>query len=201
MRSGANPGSSRPRRLLWGLLGLILVSLVALAVAINAGLAFPGLKPSQWLPSDKLAQPSPTPTPTKPQASRMDLQTLEGESIAQGTNTTLIKANYFSVKTYRLEVLALPRPVEVTIDEQTLEVEKAWRLTITGKFGMYAIPYAVWIDDAFAGIAEIAPDLSAISVVLYDSSLLADGATIAVSRDHYYDRVELPEKLDLPQGQ
>lgn len=196
MRPGANPGSSRPRRLLWGLLGLILVSLVALALAVSAGVPFPGLVPSQWLPSDNLAQP--LATPTKPQASRMDLQTLEGETIAQGTNTTLIKSDYFSVKTYRLEVLALPRPVEVTIDEQTLEVEKAWRLTITGKFGVYAIPYAVWIDDSFAGIAEIAPELSAISVVLYDSSLLRDGATIAVSRGQFDPRVELPEKLDLP---
>ena len=126
----------------------------------------------------------------------MDLFTMEGEVLAQGDNTVPTPNN--GLKTYRVEELTLD-PQIVSVDGETIQAAKAWRVTITGgPFPVRAIPPLIWIDGEILGVGLESVDLSEISVVIFDVSSLRDGATIGLSYgENGEHREDLPEKLDL----
>jgi len=142
---------------------------------------------------------------TSPQDREMrisDLLKLPGKVVGEGTNTKV--TGKFKVATYRLEEVALPRSMEVKIHEQNVQVDKAFRLTITGgPFPVRALPPVIWIGDTAVGYGVESEDLDAITAVTFDSSLLREGATIYLSygdKKSKGDRVALPEKLQLKEA-
>lgn len=105
----------------------------------------------------------------------------------------------YKLKTYRVDELSLPQPVSITIDGQSVDVEKVWRLSISGAFEVRALPAVIWVNGKLAGYASPNSDLSQVSTILLDDSLLIDGATIAFSYgDNISNAIELPDTLHFP---
>ena len=126
-----------------------------------------------------------------------ELLKLPGRVLAEGRSTKAVGPH--KVATYRVEEVALPQPAQVEIRGQQVEVDKAYRITITGgPFAVRALPPTIWINDAIVGYGQENEDLSAITVVTFDRSLLRDGATVSLSYGkNKEDRTSLPEKLKL----
>jgi hypothetical protein len=92
-----------------------------------------------------------------------------------------------------LEELDLPEPRQILVNGRKRLVTTVLRLTIRGE-GQQPNS-AIWIDDVlFPSPWE--PDGSSIATLIYNTSVLRDGATISVAADgQIYD---LPEPLRLP---
>jgi hypothetical protein len=142
---------------------------------------------------------NPSTSPEDQELSFSDLLKLPGKVVGEGTNTRA--TGKFKVVTYRLEEVALPRAMEVKIHKQNVQVNKAFRLTVTGgPFPVRALPPVIWIDDTAIGYGVESEDLDAITALTFDSSLVREGATIYLSygdKENKEDRVALPEKLQL----
>lgn len=138
---------------------------------------------------------------TKPLADdpgeRVRLHEMPGKLLSQGSNKEPTGA--FKILSYILEELSLARPLQTEIDGRTVEVSRAWRLSITGgPFVVRTPPALVWIDDKLVGVGAYSGDLSRISVIIFDQSLLREGATISLAYDKDDpQRTDLPEKLKL----
>ena len=128
-----------------------------------------------------------------------DILKLQGRVIGEGTNTRTVGRH--KVKSYRVEEVTLPRTQEVSLKGERRSVGKAFRLTIKGgPFPVRAMPPVVWLDDAAIGYGIENEELSEITVITYDESALAEGATIYLSygdKKNKEDRTALPEKLKL----
>ena len=137
------------------------------------------------------------PTPPDEQPGMPDLLNLPGRLLAEGSNTSPV--GFLRVARYRLEELSLNVPLKVDIRGRKVEVDRAWRLTITGgPFAVRALPPIIWIDKVALGIGQESEQLDRISVVTFDRSALREGATISLSYGaSFEDRTELPEKLSL----
>jgi len=137
--------------------------------------------------------------PTLPdkQPNLPDLLNLAGRLLAEGSNTSPV--GVLRVASYRLEELSLDVPLKVDIRGRKVEVDKAWRLTVSGgPFTVRALPPVIWIDDVALGVGQESEQLDRISVVTFDRSALREGATISLSYGtSFEDRTELPEKLSL----
>lgn len=127
----------------------------------------------------------------------LQLRRMPGRLLAQGSNTE--PTGEVKLRSFILEELNLARAIRVDINGQIVETARAWRLTITGgPFPVRAMPALVWLDDNLAGQGAENPDLSELSVIIFDRALLREGATISVSYDEDDpDRMALPEKLKL----
>ena len=130
-----------------------------------------------------------------------DLLKLPGELLGKGRNTR--PAGQFKLLSYKVEELALPRSMKVELRGQQAEVDKAWRLTLTGgPFPVRALPAVVWVDDQIVGYGVENERLSAITVITFDRSLLREGGTISLSYgEDKQGRAKLPEKLSLSKAQ
>ena len=171
---------------------ILIITLILTATGLT-GLLLWKLQYSQSNP------PTPAiPTPARKELSWADLQTSEGKTLAEGRNTTPVGP--YQLKTYRIEELTPPQPIEVMVSGQTIQAQKAWRVTVTGgPFHLRALWYTIWIDDTLLGRAMESEDLSEISVITFDQTMLHNGAIIAVSYGTSgEDRTELPEQLSLP---
>ncbi len=126
-----------------------------------------------------------------------DLLKLPGKVLAKGKNTSPV--GQFKLLNYRVEELALPRSMKVELNGQQVEVNKAWRVTVTGgPFPVRALPAVIWIDDQIVGYGVENDRLSAITAITFDPSLLRDGAAISLSYGEEKEgRARLPEKLNL----
>lgn len=128
-----------------------------------------------------------------------ELLKLPGKVVGKGSNAT--PKGLLKLRSYRVEELTLPRITNVELRGQRMAVAKAFRLTITGdQFPVRALPPVVWVDDVAVGYGVESEDLSEITVVTYDESLLRDGATVYLSYGDKKDkakRTALPEKLKL----
>jgi hypothetical protein len=125
-----------------------------------------------------------------------DLMKSRGKVIGEGRNTQPV--GQFKLTKYRVEELTLPQKVEVESGGRSIQVDKAWRVTILGSFQVRALPPVIWIDDFSLGHGAENEQLSEISVIIFDRSLLRQGATIALSYGESKDaRIELAEKLSL----
>lgn len=103
-----------------------------------------------------------------------DLMKMKGTVLSEGRNTQPVGA--LKLLTYRVEELSLPRTVTVDIAGKAVQVDKAWRVTITGgPFPVRALPPVIWIDDVAIGSGAENENLSEISVITFDRSTLREG--------------------------
>lgn len=122
-------------------------------------------------------------------------QRAPGKLLAEGNN--MIPVGELKVKSYRLEEVKLPKPLELSIQGRKERVESVLRLTITLESFLNGI-YTIWLgEEPLTGVPIKEDELS---VLIYDRALLEDGTTIAVSNDTLgsQSRTILPEKLYLP---
>jgi hypothetical protein len=126
-----------------------------------------------------------------------DLMKLPGTVIAKGSNTQPVGIS--RLLTYRVEQLSLPEPITVELQGQAVQVDKAWRVTVTGgPFPVRALPPVIWIGETVVGIGVENERLSEVTVITFDRSLLRPGSAVAVSYGPDKEtRQELPEKLNL----
>ena len=121
----------------------------------------------------------------------------KGKLIAEGRNATPV--GQFKLKTYRVEEISLPKSVPVEREGKLVNVDRAWRVTVTGgPFPVRALPAMIWIGEVAIGNGVENEQLSEVSVLVFDRSLLREGAAIALSYgESKQNREELPEKLRL----
>ena len=146
--------------------------------------------------------------PAAPQANQeltvTDILRLPGRVLGEGRNTRAVGTH--KVKTYRVEEVALPRMTEVRIKGETRSVGRAFRVTVKGgPFPVRAMPPVVWVGDVAVGYGVENEELTEITAVTYDESVLVEGATLYLSygdKENKEDRTALPEKLSLggPRG-
>jgi hypothetical protein len=135
----------------------------------------------------------------KQELTMTDLLKLPGRVLAEGTNRKAV--GKFKVASYRVEEVALPQATEVQIRGAKVTTTKAFRVTlIGGPFPVRAMPPVIWIDDEAVGYGVENEDLTDITVITYDLTLLREAATLYLSygdRKNKEERVEVPEKLKL----
>jgi hypothetical protein len=125
------------------------------------------------------------------QGGEIDLQKAGGRLISEGRNTTPVGPR--KLLSYKLEEIDLPQPKQITANGRKRSVTTVLRLSINAE--QHQPNSVIWIDDVlFPSPWE--PDGSSVATLIYDPSLLRDGATISVgSGDQLYD---LPEPLKFP---
>lgn len=96
---------------------------------------------------------------------------------------------------YRVEEVQLPRTLNVEIRGQQVDVERAWRVTVTGgPFPVRALPAVIWIDDQIVGYGIENETLSQVTAITFDSSLIREGGVVSVS---YGENTETRVKVSL----
>jgi len=133
----------------------------------------------------------------------MKLRTAEGRLLSQG-QSSWASGSAESVK-YKVKEITLPEPREMEIHGRRENVAVAYRLTLAGgglrssqgvgtvqvpalsKFGL------IWLDDAALPVFSL--DSQEISTLIYDPSILKDGAQIAVSNADGSNMYSLVERL------
>jgi hypothetical protein len=126
-----------------------------------------------------------------------NLITAQGSEIGHGQNSQPVGP--LGIKTFRVEQVSLSEPREVSVAGQSAIVTTALRLTVSGgPFVVRDMPYVIWVGDKALGAGQESVDLSSISVVTFDPTLLRNGSTISVSAG--FDatrRTDLPDKLSI----
>jgi hypothetical protein len=121
----------------------------------------------------------------------------DGKLIAEGKNTNVSQRD--PVVRYTVEELKLKEPIEAEIRGKKTEVYQAYRITLFGgPFDVRDIPVFLAIDDKITLIGQEAPKLDKVTFILYDGSLLRDGATLYVSGIELSDKLKLHEPLSTP---
>ena len=116
-----------------------------------------------------------------------------GVVLSEGTNT--VTSGELKLKTYRLEEVKLPLPLELNVRGRREQLSSVLRLRVTGE-SFRCGSYAIWINEQQLG--DVSIGLKELVVIIFDRSLLEDGATIALSCDANTARSILPERLYLP---
>lgn len=128
-----------------------------------------------------------------------DILKMPARILGEGTNTK--PSGKYKLAKFRLEQVDLPAATEVEIKGRKTEVREAFRLTLVGgPFPVRALPPVIWIDDVAVGYGIESEDLTEITVVTYDRSLLREGANLYLSyggKEQKEDRERVPEKLNL----
>ena len=123
-----------------------------------------------------------------------DLMKMSGKVIAKGSNIDPV--GQFGLKTYRVEELTLNPPVAV-IDGQTINAAKAWRITVSGaQIPIRSLAATITLDGVDLRPAMEKDDLSEITSITFDPSLVHNGAPISVSYGGD-DPTRLPETLTI----
>lgn len=192
---------------------LVFAAVISLITAMSATLAWgeDDMRRVPIITPDAISQDLPKPVPlleeplraepldAEPEeVERMDTLLYESEGIvlSQGRNTRAIGP--LRLKSYRLVQISLPHPRDIQVRGRVTRVDRAWRLTITGgPFPVRALPYIIWVGDIMVGNARESGDLSALSAVTFDRSVLVEGATVSISYGENGPRLELPERLVL----
>ena len=119
-----------------------------------------------------------------------DLINMPGKNVGKGSNTNPV--GQFGVKSYHLEELTLTAPV--IVDGQTINAQKAWRISITGgPFPVRAQAATISVGGVDLRTAIESDDLSEVAAITFDDSMLVDGATITLS--YTDDGTDVPDKL------
>lgn len=133
----------------------------------------------------------------------MKLRTMEGRLLSQGLGSWA-SGNGESIR-YKLKEIALTEPREIEVHGRRVRVEFAYRLTLTvgevrssRRVGTATVPALskfglIWLDDA--ALPAFSLDSEEISTLIYDRSLLKDGAKISVSNFEGGDMYSLVEGL------
>jgi hypothetical protein len=130
------------------------------------------------------------------------LRTADGRLLSQGQGSWAVSGG--SVR-YKLKELSLPGPREIEGHGRRKKIEHAYRLTLSGaesrstqpvgtvqvpplsKFGL------IWLDDVV--LPAFSLDAQEVSTLIYDRSILREGAQISVSDSDGSDRHVLVEGL------
>lgn len=157
------------------------------------GLLFFGPPP----PSKVNAQESPQ-TPPKPVSIQMDdLFRSRGKLLSEGYNLSPVGA--FGLKSYRLEEVALPQPLELGRGRLRRKHDSVLRLTITGDSFPPGV-YKIWVGDN--GFSDVDYHPQKLSVLIFDRAALEQMATLAVTNESQpeprREKIFLPERLNLP---
>src|SRR5262249_34939157 len=126
---------------------------------------------------------------------RAQLNASPGTVLEEGSNDQPV--GRYQVATYRIEEVTPAVTLQGEINGNTVLLEKAWRITITGgPFDLRAAPAVIWIDGEPVGFGAESPDLKSVSTIIYDRSQLKAGATLSLSYGlDPNDRSMLPEKI------
>lgn len=146
------------------------------------------------------AQETPHARPQSPQAKVFEpdqLRKAPGKLLTGGKNK--IPTGELKVKTYRLEEVKLPEPMEVNLEGSQETFDSATRLIVTLDSFLNGA-YTIWInDEALTGVPTKRNELTAL---ILDSASLEDGASITVTRgdgcNDTSSKSKLPEKLLVP---
>jgi hypothetical protein len=124
------------------------------------------------------------------------LYAAHGRVIGQGSNT--LGTCLLDLESYRVEEIVLPGMTTFALDEGPVTVDRYWRLTVTSGRPQY-MGGQVWIDDkSFPVKSESAISVpSGVTVLVFDRSLLREGARIRVSQSYQEQGETLPERLHL----
>src|ERR1051325_3129379 len=100
---------------------------------------------------------------------------------------------------YRVEEVSLPQNVNVEIRGQQVSVDKAWRVSVQGgPFPVRALPAVVWIDDEIVGNGIENENLSQVTAITFDSSVIREGGVVSISYGEDKDsRRKVPQALQL----
>jgi hypothetical protein len=103
---------------------------------------------------------------------------------------------------YRVEELTLPRSMTAQVRGQQVTVDRAYRITVTGgPFPVRAMPAVIWLDDEMVGFGIENKDLTEVTAITFDSSLITDGRVVSLSYgDNKEGRARLAPKLQLKRG-
>ena len=120
----------------------------------------------------------------------------QGRVIGQGSNT--LGTCLLDLESYRVEEIVLPGMVTFALDEGPVTVDRYWRLTVTSGTPQF-MGGQVWIDDkSFPIKPESAISVpSGVTVLVFDRSLLREGARIRVSQSYQEQGETMPERLHL----
>jgi len=101
---------------------------------------------------------------------------------------------------YRVEEVQLPQNASVEIRGQQVVVDKAWRVSVQGgPFPVRALPASIWIDDQKVGIGIENENLSQLTAITFDSSLIREGGKVSVSYGEEAGQ-PVPQGLKLKRG-
>ncbi|MFN2511235.1 MAG: hypothetical protein ABR568_07295 [Pyrinomonadaceae bacterium] len=133
----------------------------------------------------------------------MKMRTVEGRVLSQGQGSWASETG--KPIRYKLTELTLPEPRVMEIHGRRVTVEFAYRLTLAGaelrgsqREGTAGAPALskfkmIWLDDA--GFPTYSLNSEEISTLIYDRSVLKDGAKISVSHSDGSDMYSLDEPL------
>lgn len=105
----------------------------------------------------------------------------------------------FKLTGYRVEEVALSQSVPAEVRGQQVNVNKAWRVTVTGgPFPVRAMPAVIWIDDQIVGYGIENETLSQVTAVTFDDSVIHDGGVVSLSYGEDKEgRTRISQKLQL----
>ena len=100
---------------------------------------------------------------------------------------------------YRVEEVTLPHSMTAEVRGQQVNVDRAWRVTVTGgPFPVRAMPAMIWIDDQLVGLGIENKTLSEVTAITFDESLITEGGVVSLS--YGGDKERLSPKLQLKRG-
>src|SRR5437870_1187572 len=141
-----------------------------------------------YCPATRAQQPSTVPNVTKVTSDQLFRS--PAKLVYEGTNT--IATGRLKLKTFRLEEVSLPNPLDVSIRGKRQTVESVLRFIVTGEAFQQGT-YTIWIGDR--SLTDVMRGPTQLVTVIYDRSLLADGATISVT----YETPDTPVRTVLPE--
>jgi hypothetical protein len=100
---------------------------------------------------------------------------------------------------YRVEEVTLSQSLSTEVRGQQVNVNKAWRVTVTGgPFPVRALPAVIWVDDQIVGYGIENETLSQITAVTFDDSLIHDGGVVSLSYgENKEGRTRISQKIQL----
>jgi len=100
---------------------------------------------------------------------------------------------------YRVEEVTLSQSLSTEVRGQQVNVNKAWRVTVTGgPFPVRALPAVIWVDDQIVGYGIENETLSQITAVTFDDSVIHDGGVVSLSYgENKEGRTRISQKIQL----
>lgn len=133
-----------------------------------------------------------------PQEKEKKVEGIDEKFVADLRNTSgrlLVEARSSDSISYQLEEIELNTPREMDIGGKTERVDRAFRLTLKG--GDVSSAALIWINDAPLP-AVWSYERRNVSAVIFDTSVLKEGAEISISNPEGGQLRSLPERLRLP---
>jgi len=122
-----------------------------------------------------------------------ELLKIPGKLLSKGTNS--VPVGELKVKTYRLEEISLTGVMDEKAQANMERNNRAFRLTIIGE-SFQSGRFIIWIGDA--PLTDIIYGQKEITTIIYDPSVLEDGASISVTKHGITVKLEPGVNVSLP---